>query len=310
MSKTIAVYHQNSLPSERNPRGTICPDGIAAAWAVSLWAKQEGIEIEFIPETYLSDREYESPNYRLPFDPKNNNIIIVDFSYPEHVTRQLAKEAKLTVLDHHETRGDFLINLSLENLILGGFDANECGATFTWKHFFPNKSTPWFFPYVRQRDAGFNDYWEGCIPHSEAVNEGISLMHQGLSGTDCFPVFDRLLAHPELEKQFAKEYLPAIEERNRQIDDYLDRWERSPEYMKILEDTVPVFRLDEDLHRHYSTVGARGSKRFAPTKYVAVTCGDPTKISLRSRTWGGQNVAAIAKKMGGGGNRNAAGFSM
>jgi len=56
-------------------------------------------------------------------------------------------------------------------------------------------------------------------------------------------------------------------------------------------------------------LGAMGATRYHEYPFVVVVTDDPQKVSLRSRP-DGADVSEIAKKLGGGGHKHAAGFSL
>ena len=302
MNAPIIVYHQVKP-------GIDCPDGICAAWIVAKALQERGCtEFELIGDSYLNDGDYQQPEYVLPFDLASRQVIIVDFSYPQQVLEHIASFAsEVIVLDHHKSRGEFLVQMSLENIIKGGFDEQECGATFAWRYFFPDKPQPWFLRYVLQRDIGADGYYQGQIPNSEAIGEAMSARRQGKVGIDAFPVFDELLSVSVAD--LMSEGMPKILQRNRFIESYLSEWDCDSRYIEIAGVKVPYFPLPPHLFRYYSMVGAMGAARYHEYPFVAVVTEDFQKISLRSRP-DGADVSEIAKKLGGGGHKHAAGFSL
>lgn len=294
--KTI-VYHQVKP-------GTDCPDGICAAWVA---ARAIGSEYELIGDSYLHNSEYESPDYNLPFNPAGKEVVLVDFSYPKAILEKIASESKsLTILDHHVSRADDISALS--NRILGGYDGAECGATFAWRFFHPGKSEPWFLRHVWRRDTGANGYYDGECPESEAIGEAMSnRRHEYGIGESAFPFFDSLCGISEAE--LIAEGMPKIAQRNEAIEAYLSEWESAPRMIDVLGDRVPLFECPPHLHRNYSMVGSMGARRWPNCPFVAVIAGDPKKISLRSHSQSA-DVSAIARALGGGGHKHAAGYSL
>lgn len=298
---SIIIYHQAKL-------GVDCPDGICAAWVAAKALQEQSYGFQVIGDTYLNEKNYEQPEYALPFDPADRQVIIVDFSYPQQVLQHIALFAtEVVVLDHHKSRGEFLLRMSLENIIKGGFDERECGATFAWRYFFPDRPQPWFLRYVRQRDIGTDGYYQGQIPNSEAIGEAMSARRRGKTGLDAFPVFDELLSLSAAD--LMSEGMPKIIERNRLIEEYLSEWDCDSRYIEIAWVKVPYFELPLHLHRYYSMVGAMGAARYHRHPFVAVVTDNPQRISLRSRP-DGADVSEIARSLGGGGHKHAAGFSL
>lgn len=56
-------------------------------------------------------------------------------------------------------------------------------------------------------------------------------------------------------------------------------------------------------------VGAMGAARYYEYPFVVVVTEDPKNFSLRSHS-AGADVSLIARALGGGGHRNAAGFNL
>lgn len=295
--KTTIVYHQ-AKP------GTDCPDGICAAWVV---ARAIGGDIELIGDSYLNNSEYDRPEYKLPFDFAGKQIILVDFSYPKSILERIAANSKsLTILDHHVSRADDISALS--DRILGGYNGAECGATFAWCFFHPEKPEPWFLRHVWRRDTGADGYYDGECPESEAISEAMSSRRRQYGiGEAAFPFFDELCRVSETE--LVAVGMPKISERNEAIQSYLSEWELAPKMIDVLGDRVPLFECPQYLHRNYSMVGSMATRRHQDYPFVAVIAGDPTKISLRSHSQGA-DVSVIARRLGGGGHRHAAGYSL
>lgn len=293
--KTIIVYHQTKP-------GVDCPDGICAAWVVS----QKFPDFELVGDVYLNNEDYQKENYQLPFDPTGQDVVIVDFSYPKAILGRIADRAnKLYVLDHHKTRmGDIE---SLSDRIRGGYDADECGATFAWKYFMGDRGMPWFLPHVRDRDIGTNGYYEGEIPHSEAINTAISARRKGLIGAEAFPVFDQLLK--ETPQDLINEGLPAIEERNRLVEEALNQYNGA--MLQVGEYLVPYYQIaNPKAHRHYSVIGSAAARKHTEAPFIAIVTDDPTAISLRASKASSVDVGEIAKSLGGGGHARAAGYKL
>lgn len=250
--KTIIVYHQQKP-------GVDCPDGICAAWVVA----QKFPDFELVGDVYLNNQEYEEEGYQLPFDPTGKDVIIVDFSYPKAILEFIADRAnKLYVLDHHKSRMSDINSLS--DRILGGYDADECGATFAWKYFMGDVGMPWFLSHVRDRDIGTNGYYEGEIPHSEAINTAISTRRKGLVGVEAFPIFDQLLK--ETPQDLINEGLPAIEERDRLVKEALNQYNGA--LLRVAEYLVPCYQIvNPNAHRHYHLLP---SSRMTPRQLACV----------------------------------------
>lgn len=159
MNHTI-IYHQVKT-------GIDCPDGIMAAAIAAMYLKEQGQSYQFIGDSYRHADDYGDKPDR---DFIGENLIIVDFSYPVHWLKYWeAQGAKITIIDHHAPKFPMLSGFAGAVL-----DANECGATLTWKHFFRDRPIPGLLTHVRRRDIGADGYYDGLVPESEAINEGLS----------------------------------------------------------------------------------------------------------------------------------------
>lgn len=138
-----------------------CYDGFGAAFAA--WLK------------FGSDANYIPVNYGKP-PPKlepSSEVFIVDFSYSAEILRDMGLAHKqVTVLDHHATAQKDLsheafvvLGCASENVKVscGGFllpcqglqikfDMGKSGAVLAWEHFHPGTRVPDFFLYLQDRD--------------------------------------------------------------------------------------------------------------------------------------------------------------
>lgn len=292
----IIVYHQVKA-------GLDCPDGICAAWVA---ARAIDGEFELVGDSYLNNSEYESPDYNLPFDPRGKIVILVDFSYPKSVLEAISNSVeKLIVLDHHRSRLEDI--KSLNDRILGGYSADDCGSTFAWKYFFPGEPEPWFLSHVKRRDIGTDGYYNGDCPDSEAINTAISSRRKGLVGKDSFPIFDQLLL--EKEEDLISEGKPEIEERDLLVEEALNQYNGA--ILQVGEYAVPYYQLaNPKSHRHYSIIGSRAARLHKEAPFVAIVTDDPLKISLRASKDSPVDLSEIAKVLGGGGHAKAAGYTI
>lgn len=309
--KSIIVYHQAK-------KGTDCPDGIAAAWVTARYLRSHLTlpeklcslfgrkSFELIGEVYLNNKDYEKPDYKLPFDPTGRHVYIDDFSYPEKVLRAIADVAlSLTVLDHHESRMNDIA--ALRDRILGGFSKDECGTSFAWKHFFPDEPVPWFVKHIRMRDIGANGYYQGLQPDSEKINAAISARRKGKQGEEAFKVFDDLMKLSE--DVLREEGKPLIEERDRTIEQALSQYNGA--LICVGEYIVPLYQLtDKKAHPYYSTIGNQAAIKHANFPFVAIVTDDPLSISLRGAEHCPVHLGELARSLGGGGHAKAAGYTL
>lgn len=104
MKKTLVLYHGN------------CPDGFGSAWAASLTLGEK-------------DVEYQAVQYgEAPPDVAGRRVFVLDFSYPRSMLLEMKAAAEsLLVLDHHKTA-----QADLAGLDFCEFDMERSGATMTW----------------------------------------------------------------------------------------------------------------------------------------------------------------------------------
>jgi len=306
--------------------GVDCPDGIAAAWV----AAKAYPDAQIIGVSYQEDP---------PITPESGDIvIIVDFSYPADVINGWRDRGVQTILiDHHKTAQQMLQGLPVSPLIRQHFDMDECGATLAWKTFFPAEPMPAFLQYVRSRDLWLDcDLFAYPIPDTLIVHEAMSGLRwvmkkhaQDLSAHShkyIFAAFDDLaeLGQSALltwADRCASSKLKAKREKCLAIAS-LHEWKtlNAPDVEKELLDcddwsgdysyNIPVVELTKDgtEDRYTSDVCMVLYRKFPNAPFVACITSDGS-WSLRSdRDGTNADVGAIAKALGGGGHRNAAGF--
>lgn len=276
--KTYVLYHAN------------CWDGFCAAWI----ARREFVgEVEFIPVQYGQEP---------PAIAGGSSLYILDFSYSReqlHKWWDIGTNAvrKLVVLDHHKTAKDELWNFEVECEADGRetprirFDMEKSGASLTWEYFHPLEASPWIVDYTEDRDL-----WRWKLPNSREINAYLR----------SWPL------------DFAK------------WDDFDQIRYDSPEWGGMIEGGTAILRRErqmiDDHLRHAREIVLGGHKVMAVNATVLFSeiAGELAKDrpfgvcyfdradgkrqwSLRSRD-DGVDVATIAKRFGGGGHRNAAGF--
>lgn len=259
-----------------------CNDGFASAWAAYRFFKEN-------PSKYYSRIDYLPVSYgvRAPELDSNDSVYIVDFSYPRAVLERMkAQVAYLQVIDHHKTAEEELKDL---NYCL--FDMKRSGAQMTWDYFHSDKPTPKLISYVQD-----NDLWRHKLPHSKQITRWIS------SFPMTFDAWDEM--HMRLEVSPNSVFMEAVGiERAFQM-----------QLNSILTNSIPIIFEDID------TRIVNCSKIF-----VSEVCHKllndwdldmamgwhmlkDGKIEISLRTDGIIDVSKIAKRYGGGGHSDAAGF--
>lgn len=291
--KTTIIYHQVK-------EGVDCPDGSAAAWVAH----------KACPDACIQGATYQSED--VPQFGSGDRVVIVDFSFPRQTIEQWESDgAEIVLIDHHKTALEHLGDLSgFSDRVTLKFDMGECGATLTWKYFFPDKSMPAFLAYVRDRDL-----WNWDLLHSEEIHEAVSSLkynykkHFSESGAHVFDLFDALakLDSVDLISLIAPLGASLLAPKREKIRQAFNRceWGEVAGYGNI-----PFVRLAEDgsEDRLVSDICMKLYREFPHAYFVACLTSDGS-WSLRSDKRGNNtDVGAIAKAQGGGGHVNASGF--
>jgi oligoribonuclease NrnB/cAMP/cGMP phosphodiesterase (DHH superfamily) len=272
--KTIIIYHRI------NPT-TDCPDGFAASWVAA----------KVYPDAEIIGCCYgDTPSF------SNSRLVIVDFSFPASQLEKYADDGcQVIVIDHHKTAMNDLSNLS--SRILAKFDMNECGATLTWKHFFPNEVVPAFLNYVKDRDL-----WNFDLPYSEEIHECVSSLRKS------YTLYDVLepLTQNELIKLLVHTGVKLLQPKRNRIKEIAT----TAKWRKVFDYEVLVVEIPYEDSRLVSDVCSYIYNTNPTTLFVVaiVKHKDEYLISFRSnKKTHNFDVSVLAKQLGGGGHRNAAG---
>lgn len=221
----------------------------------------------------------------LPPDVSGEEVYILDFSFPRETLVEMEKYAKkVTVIDHHKSAIDDLVDLSFAI-----FDLSKSGCILTWEYFFPRLPIPKLLEYVQDRDL-----WQWNLPFSKEINA--ALWSYDLS----FEKWEELLNLDSLEL-LKTEGKAILRYQNRYIDLMLSR---PPDFVTLEGHTVPCINTTA----LSSELGNELSKDYP----FAITYFDRDGLryfSLRSSE-NGIDVSKIAELYGGGGHLRAAGFKM
>ena len=263
-----------------------CPDGFGAAWAA--W-RAWGEEARYIPRGHDDT-----------FDPRvyeGQTVAFVDISLPNELLRDLGEVAdEVILLDHHLTaRDDYQADPSVENHMLAHghrvhFDLGHSGAVLAWNYFHPDEPAPDLLLYVEDQDL-----WSWKLPHSDEINAAIS------SYPRHFEEWNALATRPI--ESLAAEGEPLVRANRLEVE-------------RALASGHPVrigtLRIEAVNARHpRAAIGHELAKRAlygSPWGAVYRMAGDRVDCSLYSI--GDFDVASVAASHGGGGHRNAAGFSV
>jgi oligoribonuclease NrnB/cAMP/cGMP phosphodiesterase (DHH superfamily) len=254
-----------------------CYDGFGAAWAASKFLGRDGVL-------------YKSVSYGYPppeFSP-DDDLYIVDFSFPRETLLELKEKAKsVLVLDHHKTAEE-----ALRGLDFCVFDMERSGAGLTWDYLSSGKERPTLINLIEDRDL-----WRFKVEGSKPFHSFI------LSQPFDFEVWD------QIANQLHGDSAWALYEKGQTLLD--------AESQLVAKIVKKSWLGEIDGHKvalcniasHWSEIGEKLCETYPDAAFGAsfTVLPDLTVMwSLRSRN--GFDVSAVAKKYGGGGHAAAAGF--
>lgn len=263
-----------------------CPDGFGAAWAVR--------------EAWGEGAEYRPRGHDDALDAgelAEAEVCFVDIAPPNHALRALlGTAARVLVLDHHvSSRDRFVSDPDLQKAASASphcihFDLEHSGAVLAWQHFHPEAAIPDLLAYVEDQDL-----WHWKLPQSREVSAAIASYEQQ------FEIWDGLAAIPW--EQLAAEGTPIVRAQQTEIE-------------RALRNAHPVWLGEHRLEAVNalflrSWIGHELASRAAhgtPCGLVYRVAGERVDVSIYSI--GTFDVAELATRHGGGGHRNAAGFSV
>lgn len=251
-----------------------CSDGAGAAYAA--WTKL-GDAAEYIPAHYGNE----------PPDVTGKEVYIVDFSYPREVLLDMQQKAKsLLVLDHHKTA-----EADLKGLDFAVFDMERSGCMIAWNYFRPYEYPPKSLVFIQDRDL-----WKFAFPETRDFCTGLRATMNDFRDIDWIGTDDAIILGAALNAEFDRD-LDALEKRAHVFTVYAEGKEQ--------------FGLAVNAPAKYAS--ELGNRLAAKSKVAGMVYSydggrNEWQYSLRS-TDEGVDVSSIAKRHGGGGHRNAAGFA-
>lgn len=254
-----------------------CPDGFTAAWVA---ARHLG-KAELFVGTYGEDPPYDLARGRY--------VYVVDFSYPRTKLEALKEAAlELVVLDHHKTA-----EADLSGLPYCTFDMNRSGAGLAWDYFHPGQPRPWVVDYVEDRDL-----WRFKLPNSEELSLRIRLAEHTLEAWDALAAapMDSLMSEAKGALLYLKHYVRDALRNLYVIDDADGTGTR----MACVNCTYTG--VSDVLNAALEQSGEAIALGWQRTSDGSVNC------SLRSKP--GVDCSTFAKRFGGGGHAQAAGFRL
>ncbi len=263
-----------------------CPDGFGAAWAV--W-RAWGDRASYLP------RGHDDVIHPARF--AGAHVVFADIAADNRTLASLGETVeRLVVLDHHisaQRRFDedpvLAARLRARGHIIR-FDLSHSGAVLAWEHFHGDLGPPELLRYVEDQDL-----WRSALPHSEAVSAAIA------SHPRTFDAWDALARRPV--EELAAEGAPILRAHRLEIE-------------RTLRNVHPI-RLGELRLEAVNAVHLRShvGHELALRASFGTACGVVyriigNRVDASLYSIGDVDVAEIAAKLGGGGHRNAAGFSV
>ncbi|QEP44575.1 phosphoesterase [Ectothiorhodospiraceae bacterium BW-2] len=257
-----------------------CLDGFGAACAAVAHFGTEGCEL------------FEGRHGDLPPDVANRTLYLLDFSYKREVLRTLCQQSQqVVIIDHHLSAAEDLAGLEseIDNLRLH-FDMEQSGATLSWRYFHPHSAVPELLLDIEDRDL-----WRFTRPESIDVTTALSSYPFEIAR------WQQWMAQPAMRQQLQQEGAVI----NRFRSQMVERYKRRAFEADICGYRVPVVNAPSEITSEL--LGELSQQRPFAASYQDMV--DKRSWSLRSNGKQGVNVAEIATRFGGGGHRNAAGFS-
>lgn len=256
-----------------------CFDGFCAAWVL---------------RKKYPDAEFVTANYgETPPDVKGRNVIVADFSYPRATLEQMRKDStSLVVLDHHKTAEE-----ELKGLNYCIFDMEKSGGRLAWE--FVNGVAPssWLVDYTEDRDL-----WNHKLKETKEINAWLR------SHPMDFELWNHFASEGE-NKAFWALYVTEGEAILRREKQQIDA---KVSQSHLVDLHVPyekqyTLRVVNSTTLISETAGELAKETGVGCCWFEMADGQRC-YSLRSVKGGGVDVSKIAKRYGGGGHVNAAGF--
>lgn len=254
-----------------------CPDGFGSAWVIY---NKFGNTFEYYA---ASHKDTKFPNIL------GRDVFFTDFSYSADVIDKMRKDANsITVIDHHINTLEKLKNINVKKYI----DLTHSGCVLTWMYFNKMTPVPTFLKYIEDRDL-----WKWELPKSKEVTTAIlSYEYDFRTWTiiSFTPIQDLIVDGIALYRKHLKDVNELILTAKKRIN--------------IFEYNVPIVNAPYCYASDICDIMNK-DEAFALSYYFKNT--DSIYVSIRSDVDGSNiDVNEIAKKFGGGGHRNAAGFEI
>lgn len=250
-----------------------CPDGFGAAWAAQ---KKLGDKAKYIPV------HHGEPFPKLP---TSADVIMLDVAYPRPRHEELkALVHSLTVVDHHKTNVDALKGLPDVHI-----DLSHSGAVLSWLFFHPGEPVPELLKYIEDYDL-----WRFNLPSSREISATISSYPKTFeSWSNVAPLV--------LTKEFIDEGKAILRYKRQKVEESCE----NVFWTVIAGHKVPVVNVTN----YQSEVGNMLCKLYPEAPFAAFYYEKEKIRCWGLRSVGDLDVESIARGLGGGGHKNASGFT-
>ncbi len=256
--------------------------------AVLYHADNDGFGAAYAAWTALQDTAHYIPvqyGQPVPEIPEGvEELFIVDFCYDADTCSDLQERYATVILDHHKTAAPVI-----EQLCHSFYCATKSGAVMAWEFFSPDVAVPAILQYVQDYDL-----WQFKLPYSKDVNLAISSLPWEFEAW-AEARLDGLMCAGAAIKSFQ--------------DGQIKKDMRNVRMMELncSEGTfeVPVVNTSQNISEVGHELCARHPN--APFSISYVDRNDVRTWALRSE--GEFDVSEVAQSLGGGGHKNAAGFT-
>lgn len=276
-----------------------CVDGIGVYLACYTFAKTHNLKFPRVIACEYSDKEileYKQNVESDPYDLKDTNVLIGDFSFPKEVLTALSyKVNNIVVFDHHKTAKD-----DLDGLEFCKFDMSKSGAMLVWEFLNGNKDIPYLIKYIEDRDI-----WKWELFKSKEVSAYLSLLSKKIGKIpeeDLKPWIDLLEDKSTIQETI---YLGS------HILDYQNQVIESKVNGVKFQEPVMIDGVHVPCINSTHLISEIGNKLAECSPYSVQYFFTETDIVFSLRSIGTIfDVSEICKRFGGGGHVNAAGFSI
>jgi hypothetical protein len=274
---TMVLYHGH------------CPDGFASAMVIKKYMD------EINPDHRVIFHGVNDHN-RSP-DTRGHNVVICDFSFNLTIINKIISNSRsMIIIDHHITAEETLKSINPKYKL---FCMNHSGAYLTWRFFFPSLPIPLFIKYIEDNDIWLRiiDYHKEFAAYLSTVQMDFNTYQQLLDNEEL--LLDNIKTQGVPMWKLIKTKLALLaKDSNVQLIDccggiYLMVIVNSADLKSdignlLIEEYFPWCDFSLVYHHNYRD--------------------NTTKFSFRS-TNKHINVEEFARKLNGGGHRNASGLS-